>query len=113
MGYGITSESQLIDINAIGSGCNAYISALAFFNDGANQIINAGHTCNEKALSVDGTSFESEITSIGDQINQLKDEYASYAEAVYAQAVQVYNAQVAELNEYRRWLAAQQQNNNR
>ena len=110
MGYGITSESQLIDVDAIGAGCNAYISALGFFNDGASQMINAGHKCNAEALSVDGTSFETEIVGIGEQINQLKDTYASYAEAVYAAAVQVYNEQVNELNNYRRWLASQQNN---
>ena len=113
MAYGITSESQLIDVGTIGSGCNAFVSALNVFSDGANQMISAGQTCNEKALSVDGTSFEADITSIGQQINQLRDEYASYADAVYAAAVQVYNEQVAELNAYRNWLAQQRQNNSR
>lgn len=108
MGYGITSESQLIDIATIRSGCNAFISALESFGTGANQITDAGHTCNNDALSVDGNSFETDITGVGQQIGQLKDEYASYAEAVYAAAVQVYNDQVTELNNYRAWLASQQ-----
>ena len=111
MAYGITSESQIIDIGTIRSGCNQYISALDFYTDGGNQVIEAGSTCNAKALSVDGASFESEITQVGEKMKQLKDTYSSAAEAVYAQAVQVYNEQVAELNEYRRKLAEQQKKN--
>lgn len=107
MGYGITDRSQLIDVDTIRSGCESYKRALSFFTEGGNQVISAGHSCNAKALSVDGSSFETDIVDIGNQIIALEAEYSSYAEAVYAQAVQVYNAQVAELNEYNRWLAQQ------
>ncbi len=107
MAFGITSESQLIDVNAIRKGCEAYIDALGFFVDGGNQIISAGNTCSAKALSVDGSSFQNDIIEVGYQIIALRDEYAACAENVYAQAVQIYNAQVAELNEYNRQLAAQ------
>ena len=116
MAYGITSESQLIDVATIKSGCSAYIKALDFFTEGGNKITEAGHFCNKQALSVDGQSYEDEICEVGKQVTELRDTYAGYAEAVYGAAVQVYNAQVAELNEYNRWLAqqraAQQQQNN-
>ena len=108
MGYGITSESQLIDVATIGSGCSAYISALDFYTDGGNQVVTAGQTCNAKALSVDGASFEQEITQYGQKIEQCRDIYAAAAQAVYDQAVSIYNEQVAELNEYRRKLAEAQ-----
>ncbi len=109
MAFGITSESQLIDVNTIRRGCEAYIDALDFFIDGGNQIISAGSTCSAKALSVDGSSFQNEIIDLGQQIIALRDEYAACAENVYAQAVQIYNAQVAELNEYNRQLALARQ----
>jgi len=105
--YGITSEAQLIDIATIKSGCEAYISALDFFEEGGNQVKVAGSVCNSRALSVDGASFESQITQIGNDFSNLKGEYAGKASAVYSAAVGVYNEQVAELNEYRRMLAAQ------
>lgn len=111
MAYGITSESQLIDIGTIRSGCSQYESALDFYTDGGNQVKDAGSNLNAKALSVDGASFESEVTQVGEKMRSLKDNYYAAAEACYAAAVEVYNAQVAELNEYRRRLAEQQKKN--
>ena len=111
MAYGITSESQLIDVSTITSGANQYKSALEFYTDGGNQVIAAGATCNAKALSVDGASFESEITEVGNKIKTLKDTYSSAADAVVAAANTVYNEQVAELQEYRRRLAEAQKKN--
>ena len=107
--YGITSEAQLIDIATIGSGCQAYINALDFFEDGGNQVKAAGSSCNARALSVDGASFEPQINQIGQEFSNLKSEYAGKAQSVYDQAKAVYNEQLAELNEYRRWLAAQRE----
>ena len=110
---GITSESQLIDINTIAAGCNSFISALEIFINGANRIVEAGSLCDGKALSIDGKTLQPEITEIGTQIGNLYNEYANCAQDVYNQAVRIYEQQVAELNEYYRQQAAAQQQNNR
>ena len=113
--FGITSESQLIDYQRIRLGCESYIQALDDFVSCGNAVIQAGESCSKQALSVDGESMQSVIYEVGEQIGDLRDALASNAEAVYAQAVQIYNAQVAELNEYIRQqeeLRRQQAQNN-
>ena len=98
--FGITSESQLIDYQRIRLGCESYIQALDDFVSCGNAVIQAGESCSQQALSVDGETMQSVIYEIAEQIGGLRDALAANAEAVYAQAVQIYNAQVAELNEY-------------
>ncbi len=113
MGYNITSESQLIDINAIQSGCEKFKTALDAFEKCGKKVTQASETCNKKALSVDGSSMEYSIADVATAITNLKSEYSGYADSVYSEALSVYNSQVAELNAYiEAQKAAQQQNNN-
>ena len=113
MAYGITSTSQIIDINTILSGCAAYKNALRDFETCGNTVIKAGETCTSKALSVDNNTLQYPITDLGQAIKDLKTEYTGYAEDVEAQAKKIYNAQVAEYNDYvARQRAAQQQGTN-
>lgn len=107
MAYGITSESQIIDLSTILSGCSAYKTALNDFDKSGTTVIKAGETCNKKALEVDGDTLEYPITDLGQAIKDLKNEYSGYADEVEAEARRIYNEQVAELNAYR---AQQQQN---
>lgn len=100
MGYGITSESQIIDIATIKSGCNAYRSVLPDFDACGNLVNQAGQTCNLEALSIDNTSLQYPICELGDAVKNLKTEYNSYVDEVLAQAQQVYNAQYAEYQAY-------------
>ena len=106
--YGITSESQLIDYETIRNGCVAYVEALEGFYTAAQQIIDAGTTMDKKALSVDGATMQPVLYELGETIGNLANEYAGYANDVYVQAINIYNEQVAELNEYYRKLAEQQ-----
>ena len=113
MAYGITNESQLIDVSTIKRGCDYFKEALSFFVDAGNQIVSAGHTCNKDAISVDNSSFENEIVDLGNDIIAVRDKYVSAIDSLYQQAVTVYNNQVAELNEYNRRLAEAQAYRNR
>ena len=106
--YGITSESQLIDYETIRNGCVQYVEALEGFTTAAQQIIEAGTVMNKDALSVDGASMQPVLYELGETIGNLPTDYAAIANAIYEQAIQIYNEQVAELNEYYRQLAAQQ-----
>ncbi|MDD6403225.1 MAG: hypothetical protein PUG33_03670 [Mollicutes bacterium] len=113
MGYNITSESQLIDINAIKSGCEKFKTALDAFEKCGKKVTQASETCNKKALSVDGSSMEYSIADVATAITNLKSEYSGYADSIYSEAISIYNSQVAELNAYiEAQKAAQQQNNN-
>lgn len=100
MAYGITNESQIIDLNAIISGCNQYKEAISALDKSGSIIREAGETCNEKALSVDGKTLESTIIQIGTELERLKLTLQGYADQVISDATQVYNAQVAELKAY-------------
>ena len=113
MAYGITNESQLIDVSTIKRGCENFIEALSYFVDGGNQVISAGYTCSKKAISVDNSSFQDDLIDMGQQIVAVRDKYVSVVENIYQQAVTVYNNQVAELNEYNRRVAEAQAAQNR
>lgn len=110
--YGITSESQLIDYESIRNGCVAYVQALEGFTEAGEKIIEAGTIMDKDALSVDGASMQPSLYELGQMIGNLANEYAEYANAVYTDAIRIYNEQVAELNEYYRKLAEQQQQKN-
>jgi len=112
MAYGITSSSQLVDLDTIRSGCEQFKEALEDFTVCGEAVIAAGETCSEKALSIDENSLEFSITDLGTEIKSLKDIYAAYADQLMAEATQVYNAQVNELNAYIRQQQQQQQQQN-
>ncbi len=108
MSYGITSESQLIDIDTIGNGVSAYITALNSLVEAAQEVANASDSCGETALSVDGKTLQPALYELAVAMSDDANKYAEAANGVYEQAVAVYNAQVAELNAYYQQLAAQQ-----
>ncbi|MBQ6323428.1 MAG: hypothetical protein IJI22_01175 [Bacilli bacterium] len=107
MAYGITSQSQIIDLNTIKSGCETIINELECFEKCGERVINAGNICNKKALSVDEGSLEGSIIEVGEQIKTTKNELVISAEQLIADATNVYNAQVTEYNEYVRQLEEQ------
>jgi len=99
--YGITDESQLIDIEAIKNGCEAFKLAMDSFSVCGDEIHAAGEMCSKKALSVDDASLEFPINELGKNVKNLKTEYSEIADSLYSQALQVYEAQKIELAEYR------------
>ena len=101
MGYGITSTSQIIDINAIKNGCNQIKQYVADFEACGSLVVIAGDNCTEKALAIDENTFQYSITGIGEEITKLKAGYIAIADQVIAEAQQVYQQQLK-----------QQQNNN-
>lgn len=111
MGYGITSTSQIIDIDAIKNGCNQIKQYVADFEACGALVELAGENCTEKALAIDENTFQYSITGIGEEITKLNAGYVAIADQVMAEAQQVYNAQYAEYQEYQRQLQQQQNNN--
>ena len=111
MAYGITSPSQIIDLNTIKAGCQKFKEATEDFEKSGSTVVQAGETCNAKALSVDETSLQFSITQLGDEMKALKGTFSGYADQVVAEATRVYNAQVAEYEEYLRELEAKNNQN--
>lgn len=110
--YGITSKSQIIDLDTIKAGCQEFKECLDDFEICGKGVIEAGETCNSKALSVDDKTFEYPITDLGKSIKDLKDEYVGYADQVITDATNVYNAQIAEYNDYVTKMQQQENQNN-
>lgn len=108
MAFNITNESQLIDIQTIENGCNALKMAAEDFVLSGKTVIEAGETCTEKALSIDEDTLNYKISYIGQEMIRCKELIDSYADYAYAEAVNIYNQQVTELNEYYSWLEEQQ-----
>lgn len=107
MAYGITNESQLIDIQTIKIGCSALKMAADDFAVSGKTVVKAGETCSEKALSIDKQTLEFQISDLGQEMIRCKELIVSYADYTLAEAVKVYNQQVTELNEYYRRLEEQ------
>ena len=108
MAYGITSESQLIDVDKIGEGCQKILEGARYIELDAQAFSDIGASCTADVMSVDGRTLEGNFAQAASQTTQTASEVRAAAEAMYAEAVSVYNAQYAELQAY---IQSQQKNN--
>lgn len=104
--YGITDESQLIDIETIKNGCEAFINAMDSFSVCSKEIMLAADICNKKVFALDDYNLEYPISELSNNIANIKKDYVEYANNLYNQALEVYNEQIQELAQYK----ASQQN---
>ena len=100
MGY-ITSESQLIDVATINSGCDTIASAGIAFNECATEVESAADMCGVEVLSVEKKSMQPIIYELSDQIRQINGILESFANSIRGVASEIYAAQYAPLQEYR------------
>ena len=100
MGY-ITSESQLIDVATINSGCSTIASAGTAFNDCATAVAAAADMCSAQVLSVEKMSMQPIMYDLADQIRQINGTLENFANSVRGVAAEIYAAQYAQLQEYR------------
>lgn len=101
MAYGITSESQLIDIAAIRTAVEKIKSTAIDFTDCATVVSDASAECDAEALEVEGTTMQPTIDDLADQIKSIKGSVEELADSILSVANEVYNAQNAELQEYK------------
>lgn len=109
MAYGITSESQLIDIYTIMDGINKYRAAIEDFVTCGKKVITASEICTADAMSVDNDTLQYPIESLGTEIQALKDQLNAIADEVLFEAQLVRQSQYNELLEYQRQQALLQQ----
>ncbi len=111
--YGITSESQLIDIGTIESAVTKIKKAAEDFQDCANTVKKAAATCDAKALEVDGMTMQPIMEEKAELILGMEATVKSQADSLLAMANQVYNNQSAELQAYKEKLRreAEEQSN--
>lgn len=100
MTYGITSESQLIDISAINAGCDIIDAAAGDFTDCGNAVKAAAYYCGKDAMSVDGKSMGPSVEELGTSIAGIKDSITSVTAEIKSLASQIYDSQKQELDAY-------------
>ena len=113
MAYGITSESQLIDLATRESAVEKIKSTAADFTNCASVVRDASSECNAEALSVEGATMQPTIDDLAEQIDSIKGSVEALAENILSVATEVYNAQSQELQAYQEKLRreAEAQNN--
>lgn len=112
MVYGITSASQIIDIDGIQAGINKIKTASEDFTACGNIVENAATTCNEKALEIEGKTMQPTIEELATSIKSLKDSVDELVDGILSTANSIYNAQCEELREYERKLKEAEEKNN-
>lgn len=117
MNSGITSESQLIDIETIRNGCNQLKGAADDFDKVGDYVNNTGDNSGVDVFSVDNKSFGPSIKSLGEAIKGVKSQIVAEAENILSSAEKIYASQKAELQAYKDKLEkekqeAEQKNNN-
>lgn len=98
--YGITSQSQMIDIGAINNGCTKIEAAAENFAKCAKLILEGSEICNENALSVDKTTMQPQLEADAQYIESMKAALTSFTTEVRNLAVQIYAEQESELATY-------------
>lgn len=101
MAYGITNESQMIDMVTINAGCDLIDLAADDFLNAGDIVIEASSICDKNAMSVDGKSMQPGIEELGTAIKEIQISITKLTNEIRSLALQVYSAQSAELQTYR------------
>lgn len=109
MAYGITSESQLIDIYTISDGIKKYRDAIEAFELSGKRVVSASQICTADAMSIDNDTLQYPIEALGVELQNLKKELNAIADEVLFEAQLIRQKQLTELNDYRNQQAALQQ----
>lgn len=100
MYYGITSESQIIDIGAIQTAVGNIKSAAADFGTCAKGVNEAASICDASALAIEEKTLQPTIEELAENIQSMQPAIEGLADNILTVANQVYNNQCAELREY-------------
>lgn len=96
----ITSESQIIDLSTIKSGCNKLRDSSESFGSTANSVRAASEICDATALSVDKNTFQEPLTQLANSIDDCEANIKALADAIESKATALYNKQRREYVEY-------------
>ncbi len=111
MGYGITSRDQIIDISEIKKKIGILRLYVGDFGDAIDHVENAGEICTSEALLIDGVAYINQtLINLAEEMHQQKQAFMAYLDSLEEETQNVYDAQVAELNNY---IAEQEANRRR
>lgn len=108
MAYGITKESQIIDLDSINKGCNKLQEAAKKLMECGTKVANISEICDTNALSANGKSMVPVIQEDGNEIAIIGEQLSQYASNLQTAASSVYRSQ---RNEYATYLEEQKRKN--
>lgn len=100
MAYGITRESQIIDLNSIERGCAKLQEAAERLSEYGTQVSSISEICNTTALSANGKSMVPVIQEAGDDISARGNAIQQYASNLLTAAKDLYRRQQMEYASY-------------
>lgn len=112
MGYSITSESQLIDVETIRTGCATIENAATSFDDCAKKIEDAADICNINVLSVDKNTMQPVMYALADEIKNVRKLIVSFADDIRQVSNDILASQKRELEAYYQYLNEQKSKEN-
>lgn len=110
MQYGITSETQLIDVSTIKQGCGKFEEAADLFDNCAEKIEIAADICNINVLSVDKKTMQPTMYELAEEVRGIRKYFDNFSENIQSVANDIYNAQSRELEAYRQSLKKSNEN---
>lgn len=96
----ITSESQIIDVSTISTGCSTIRSAAEDYVKCARHIKEAAQICTADALSVEKKSMQPSLEELAAAVETIKSNIYSFTYEIESVAVQIQTKQRQELAEY-------------
>ena len=105
--YGITSSSQLIDVQSIQAACEQINTAAADFTTASKKVEAAKSYCGKGALEVEGRTMEESFDQVSGALSNVEQNVKNFTASIVQTAQSIYYAQSQELQEYQQ---AQQQN---
>ena len=104
----ITSESQILNTDAVKAACSQIREGAEYFNTASMKINEAAIHCGSNALAVDGKSMQEEYIRLTTQFNDLRKNINDFCTSVESAAESIASSQRQQLQEYQE---SQKQNN--
>lgn len=96
----ITSESQMIDIGAINSGCAIIEEAAADYTTCSKLVSDSAEICTGEALSVEDKTMQPSLEELATAIGGIEANIGAFTAQIRSIASQIYTNQLAELQAY-------------
>lgn len=101
MTYGITDESQMIDLQGVQAACAKICEAARDFTTSAKKVDDAKSYCGKGALEVEGKTMEDSFDQVRDALGQVEKSIVDFANSIQSTANAIWSQQYNELQEYR------------
>lgn len=99
--YGITDESQMIDVQGVQAACAKICEAAKDFTTSAGKVQDAKGYCGKGALEVEGKTMEDSFDQVSNALGEVEKSINEFANSIQNTANAIWSQQWNELQEYR------------